>query len=593
MKNLSIPKKLTLAFTVIIVLFLGALLIGMLNLEKVSSQFTTFHDNSYVSSIQTMSIRRLLHEIEKNLINASIADNEAEAQAYLDSVDNSVTELTSVRKTLSEVLIGNEDLVQQFNDEATLAAGVRGKIVELILARQGDAALALYRQEYAPKAQSLRDTIEKVYLNDAERADTFYNDAKAAQNMATLLVIGITCVTFVIAVLLSVYIIRSITRPLREIEQATKRLSEGELNVTLSYQSKDELGSLADSTRILIENLRGYIGNISEVLGHMAEGNLTASVTMEYHKDFAPIKASLETILASLNAMFLRIQQSSDQVASGSNQVASGAQALSQGATEQASSIEELSATINEISEQIKGNAANAQRANRMVAETTREIENGQQQMEQLVTAMSDISQTSNQINKIIKTIDDIAFQTNILALNAAVEAARAGTAGKGFAVVAEEVRNLAAKSAEAAKDTTALIENAIRAIGNGTHMVTATEQSLDAIVEKAENVTKLVNEIAEASNAQATAVAQTTVGIDQIASVVQNNSATAEESAAASEELSGQALMLKELIGKVRLKGEGPAAYEPVDASPVSYSYAPSPVSMPNRSFAIALDKY
>ena len=597
MKNLSISKKLTLAFVVIIALFVGAVMIGMLNLGQVSNEFTTFHDNSYVSSLQTMSIRRLLHEIEKNLINACIAGNKAEAQLYLDAVNTSVTELTNVRKTLSEALIGNEDLIQQFNDEATLAAGVRGKIVELILARQGNEALALYRQEYAPKAQSLRDTIEQVYLNDAERADTFYNDAKAAQTTAAILVAGITGVTFIIAVLLSIYITRSITRPLREIELATKRLSEGELDVTVTYQSKDELGSLADSARILIANLRAYISNISEVLGHMADGDLTASVTMEYQKDFAPIKTSMETILTSLNAMFLGIHQSSEQVASGSNQVASGAQALAQGATEQASSVEELSATINEISEQIKGNAANAQHANHMVAETTREIENGQNQMEHLVAAMGNISETSNQINKIIKTIDDIAFQTNILALNAAVEAARAGMAGKGFAVVAEEVRNLAAKSAEAAKNTTALIENAIRAIGNGTNMVAATEQSLNAIVERVENVTRLVGDIAQASNLQATAVMQTTIGIEQISSVVQNNSATAEESAAASEELSGQALMLKELISRVRLKGEtAPSqapAHAPAEAPAIRYAYTPSPVAMPNPAFAIALDKY
>ena len=597
MKNFSIPKKLTVAFAAIILLFCGAVLVAMLNLSNIAGQFTAFHDHSFVTNRQTMTIRGLLHEIEKNLINACIAENAAEAQGYLDDVNNSVTELTAVRKTLSEVLIGNQELIQQFNDEADAAAGVRGTVSELALSGKGVAALALYRQEYAPKAQSLRDTIEQVNSNDSERADSFYLDAKAAQNMATILVLGITGATFVIAVLLSVYIIRSITRPLREIEQATKRLSGGELDVAITYQSKDELGSLADSARTLITTLRAYIGNISETLKYMADGDLSVAVTMEYQKDFAPIKASLETILASLNAMFLGIQQSSEQVASGSSQVASGAQSLAQGATEQASSVEELSATINEISEQIKANAANAQHANRMVAETTREIENGQNQMEQLVTAMGDISETSSQISKIIKTIDDIAFQTNILALNAAVEAARAGTAGKGFAVVAEEVRNLAAKSAEAAKTTTALIENAIRAIGNGTHMVAATEQSLNGIVEKAEHVTRLVNDIAQASNAQATAVMQTTMGIEQISSVVQNNSATAEESAAASEELSGQALMLKEVIAKVRLKGEAAKTQAPAhiaaEAPATRYVYAPSPVAMPNPAFAIALDKY
>lgn len=601
MKNLSIPKKLILAFAIIILLLIGTVLVAMQNLTSISEDFTTFHDHSFVTNMQTITISSLLNAVEKNMINASIAANAAEAEAYLADVDDSIAEITSARGILSEVLIGNEDLLAQFNEEASVAAEVRGKVAELVRANQGQAALTLYQQEYAPRAQSLRKTIGQISVNDTERAETFYMDAKASQKSATILSIGLGGLTLVIAALLSMYIIRSITKPLREIEQATKRLSNGELDVTVTYQSKDELGSLAESTRTLISNLRAYIGNISDVLGHMADGDLSVEVTMDYQKDFAPIKSSLETILSSFNAMFLKIQQSAEQVATGSSQVASGAQALSQGATEQASSIEELSATINEISEQIKENAANAQNANRTVAETTREIENGQAQMTQLVAAMNDISQTSNEINKIIKTIDDIAFQTNILALNAAVEAARAGVAGKGFAVVAEEVRNLAAKSAEAAKNTTTLIEDAIRAISNGTNMVTATEQSLQAIVEKAENVSRLVNEIAQASNEQATAVAQTTIGIDQISSVVQNNSATAEESAAASEELSGQALMLNNLIAKVRLKGDDAPQQPrsqaqlnaPEEIPSTHYTYAPSPVAMPSSAYGIALEKY
>lgn len=289
----------------------------------------------------------------------------------------------------------------------------------------------------------------------------------------------------------------------------------------------------------------------------MAKGNMDVTIEMDYKGDFAPIKTSMQRILFSLNDALTKISQSSEQVAGGSEQVSSGAQALSQGATEQASSVEELATTINEISVKIKENAQNAQKANDMVGETTEKLTFGNQKMEDLISAMNQITETSNRIGKIVKTIDDIAFQTNILALNAAVEAARAGAAGKGFAVVADEVRNLAGKSAEAVKDTTALIENAIQAISNGTTMADDTAESIRAVSVSAKLVSDLVNQIAQVSNEQATAVLQITQGVDQISGVVQTNSATAEESAAASEELSGQAQMLKQLVGHFKLSGE------------------------------------
>ncbi len=364
-----------------------------------------------------------------------------------------------------------------------------------------------------------------------------------------------TVLSAVAILLFCIYIIRSITSPVSEIEAAADKMSRGDLSAIISYVSKDELGMLANSMRVMTDNLRSYVNNIDHVLGKMAQGDMTVSIDLDYIGDFAAIKGSMSHILQSLNSTLIQINTSSEQVASGSEQVSSGAQALSQGATEQASSIEELSAGIAEISEQAKHNAQSAQQAGQMVNETTQDITLGNQQVENLVSAMDLISQTSNQISKIIKTIDDIAFQTNILALNAAVEAARAGAAGKGFAVVADEVRNLAGKSAEAAKDTTALIENSIKAVSNGKEMADKTAKSLSGIVEKAESLSHIVNEIATASNDQATAVVQITAGVDQISGVVQTNSATAEESAAASEELSGQAQMLKHLISGFKLE--------------------------------------
>jgi len=303
------------------------------------------------------------------------------------------------------------------------------------------------------------------------------------------------------------------------------------------------------------QNNSGHICKINEVLNKMAVGDMTASIDIDYVGGFAPIKKSVEKILFSLNNTLSQINEASEQVASGSEQVSGGAQSLSQGATEQASSIEELSSSINEISEQVKQNAKKSSDVSKMTNSTAREVEAGSEQMELMTKAMLDIKQSSNEIAKIIKAINDIAFQTNILALNAAVEAARAGSAGKGFAVVADEVRNLASKSAESAKNTTALIENSIKAVEKGTKIADKTAGLMVSIVSDINKSVLLIDQITEASNEQAVSIMQVTQGIEQISSVVQTNSATSEESAAASEELSGQANRLKNLVSKFKLR--------------------------------------
>jgi len=309
-------------------------------------------------------------------------------------------------------------------------------------------------------------------------------------------------------------------------------------------------------------------------LDSLAEGDCTVETHEDYKGDFVTIKTALNTIVSNLNRMFSDINQSADQVASGADQVSSGAQALSQGATEQASSIEELSASITEIAGQVNQNATNSAAANKTSIEASAEVTHGNEQMQQMIGAMVEISDSSKQIGKIIKTIEDIAFQTNILALNAAVEAARAGTAGKGFAVVADEVRNLASKSAEAAKNTTVLIESSIKAVENGTKIADETGKSLSVIIEGVQKTSDLIAEISKSSNEQATAINQVTQGVDQISAVVQTNSATSEESAATSEELSGQAQVLKDTLAFFKLKeGSGSTQTAPKSAKDSSQS--------------------
>ena len=368
-------------------------------------------------------------------------------------------------------------------------------------------------------------------------------------------------------------------------------IADGELDLTINYHSKDELGTLANNVNEVVVRLKDYvkyIDEISTVLDEMAEGELTVRLTYDYAGEFAKVKTALEHIADSMNDTMTRINDASGQVAGGSDQVSSAAQALSQGATEQASSVEEIAATINEISTHVNENAKRAEDAKDQASATANELELGKQQMSSMTAAMGQIEDSANEISKIIKTIEDIAFQTNILALNAAVEAARAGTAGKGFAVVADEVRNLASKSAEASANTASLIGATIKAVREGADIAEQTAESFNRITEMSEQSASIVFEISKASKEQAAAVSQVMVGIDQISSVVQTNSATAEENAASSEELSGQAQVLKGLVSRFKLRG-GSSSYSAPSYSAPAYDDTSSYV----ETRSSGLDKY
>lgn len=381
--------------------------------------------------------------------------------------------------------------------------------------------------------------------------------AQVKTSIIQLSVVGI--IALLIAVFLMLRIANRIVIPISNILGAIEEMEKGNLQFDVDIAKDNEIGKMSHSVKHLGTVFQQMISDISYVLGEIARGNLTVKSNAEYVGEFTAIHDSLEQIVDKFNETVGNIKVSAEQVASGSNQVSSGAQALSQGTTQQAASIMDLSVIIKEIADKNKVNADDAKVANELSKKSGEDVMAGNEYMKEMMEAMEEITSKSSEIGKIIKTIDDIAFQTNILALNAAVEAARAGTAGKGFAVVADEVRNLAQKSAEAAKNTTQLIEDSITAVEKGTKIADNTAKSLSSIVDKVVQVNERITKIAEASAEQTDAVNQVTVSVDEISAVVQTNSATSEESAAASEELNGQAEILKDLVSyfKINMNNE------------------------------------
>ncbi len=406
----------------------------------------------------------------------------------------------------------------------------------------------------------------------------------AALNSVARVVGLMLLVVIVSSVAAAISLIRVVADPIEELKDAANKIAVGEIDVQFSeHKYKDEITDLKEAFSEMVGNIKGQ----AKVAHEISQGNLQVDITPHSDKDILGL--ALKEIIDDYNILLATMKESTTQVTAGAGQVASASQALAQGSTEQASAIEQITASMDEIAEKTRINATQASEADKLAQNVAREAEAGNEKMHEMVAAMKEINKSSVEISKVIKTIDDIAFQTNILALNATVEAARAGVHGKGFAVVAEEVRNLAEKSAQAANETNDMITGSIQKINNGSELAKETAKSLEEIVSDVEKTAELIDNIAMATNNQATAVTEINQAIGQVSMVVQNNSASSEECAASSEELANQSEVLIQMLAKYQLKddGRGSATTPVYTNNAVNYSV---PVKQDNESI-ISLD--
>lgn len=584
----TIRRKLVSSFAIVTVIASLAGILGIIVTNVMNSQYTGAIKNYGFAQGDVGQAMASLAESQE-LLFATIALDDPQHVSEAEDLMNKAladvnTHMDDVRPTLKTE--GGKEAFKKFEtDYAAYKESLLGLAEEAMAADKENEDLVAEKitDENDPLYQAamtdMQNLMESKVTGGNEVIDSLTNASIIAMVAAVVILLAAVVVIIVIAARLR----QQIAMPIQRCADRLKLLSQGDITTPVPDVSGTvEVNEMVECSKIIVSALNQIIKDEEQLLGGMSNGDFTVSSNCKdlYIGDFAPLLEAIRGICFRLNDTMEQITEASVQVDAGADQVSSGAQALSQGATEQASSVQELAATINDISTQISANAENAQNANELSNHVGSDINESNQHMSEMTDAMAAIGEASNQIGKIIKTIEDIAFQTNILALNAAVEAARAGSAGKGFAVVADEVRNLAGKSQDAAQNTTALIENAISAVENGTQIANTTAEAMGKVVTNAQEVVNLINSISEASKTQADSVAQVTQGIDQISSVVQTNSATAEESAAASEELSGQARLLKDLMSSFKIRGKDNASSTASYTSESTYSSYTQPVS-------------
>lgn len=557
MKDLKISKKLLISYITILALLVLGIIVSIINLIAIGNEVSDFYNGPFTVSAAANTVNERFEGMQKAVYRAISNDDLTITENAIQDAKAAAAIVQEQMPIIEEHFLGDAEIVDNLKAKLAELAPMREEVLEMAANNQNKEA-AQYMEEHniivITEAQEYLDVLIATATTNGEN---LINTIQAKQTSAVIILLVLGVASVGISLAFAGVITKGITGPITEIEKAAKNLETGILDSDITYESKDEMGSLADSMRQSMAILKIMIEDIAYCLNEISKGNFQVKTRHNevYIGEFQPILLSMREMNANLSDTIRKINETSEQVALGSSQMAENAQGLAEGATDQAGSVEELNATIDGIADMSEVSADSTKKAYERITESVKMAEGSRQEMEKLLEAMERINTTSKEIGNIIAEIEDIASQTNLLSLNASIEAARAGEAGRGFAVVADQIGKLASDSAQSAVNTRELISKTLQEIEVGNEIADNTSKSFENVIEEMKGFAVVAKETSESSNEQHMNLRQIKEGMDQISGVVQSNSAAAEETSATSEELAAQSDNLKELISHFILK--------------------------------------
>lgn len=554
LKKMKLGKRLHYGYRVVIAIMVVSGLLSILGFGIVFSRYKNYIGT--VSAADTAAKQSIIdiNIAARNIREMAMNSDSSTYSNYRTSVEENIADIGTQLSALKATGVLDESVYNEYANALTSWGDVAYSIMKEIESGNKENAQHMILEQCAPALNGVLDLSNSI----DELTDKLTNQAVAEIFVSVISSIVAIILFIVVAVIISVKlgnnIVRTIVEPVKKLDGAARELSNGNLHSSVDVVTSDEIGDLADSLRLSIEILSSYVDDIARAMKEFSDGNFDVQPQVEWKGDFIGILDSFMKFEESMAHTVKGIQRAADQVKAGAEQVAQGSNDLAQGATEQAGVTQELTATIETVAERVSRNAENVKTISKKVENVGKEILDSNEKMDKMIESMDEISKTSNEIEKIIETINDIASQTNLLALNASIEAARAGDAGRGFAVVADQVSMLAAQSAQAAKESATLIQSSVNAVENGKVAADEAAKNLSSVVEGSAVITKEVNNVADELSGQNQSFEQIKEGVEQVNDVIQTNSATSQECAASSQQMSEQATALEELIRKFKV---------------------------------------